>query len=310
MIWTTGPLRPARHGFEKVQKFGGVFAGLAHASVKPIMKSAARLVVLAFMLCVAMRAMPANVPQSGYTNDFGSQPPAVDWATFNVAGAAANTYDLDTDVNAAITAAGVSAQTTLDMGNPPVQLATATWSSTGFYLQIRPTGNRYTVLMGKFVNDTGTNATEIAISYLFTIAGAANAEEAGKGTRVYYSLTGATNSWTNLGALNTTAAAGASVSTNVAVDWPHGANLYLLWADDNANPGTDTGYQVDNFSLQVTAGAPLSTALIATLDAPTNNAVVVSGGSVTATAIPSRGTAPYTIEYFTNSGLGNTVFTS
>ena len=72
-------------------------------------------------------------------------------------------------------------RTVADAANPPAANANAVWSSTGFYLQTRPTGNRYTVLMGKFMNDSGTNATEIGLSYLFTIAAGGTGEDAGHG---------------------------------------------------------------------------------------------------------------------------------
>ena len=45
-------------------------------------------------------AHAATVGPAGYTNDFGVQPPAVDWATASRPTAASDTYDPDTDVNA------------------------------------------------------------------------------------------------------------------------------------------------------------------------------------------------------------------
>ena len=226
-----------------------------------------------------------------------------------MAGQAQDTYDLDADVNLNITAEGVTAQASPDTGNPPTQLGTATWSSSGLYLQTRPTGNRYTALMGKFVNNTGTNATELAVSYTFTSPGGGSTEETGKGTRVYYSVTGLTNGWINLGALNNTgfAAESYTVSTNIALNWTNGASLYLLWADDNAvGTATDSGNQIDNFFLQVVAGSPLS--LACTLSAPGPSTVFLSGTPVTAEAAVRAGTAPYTVQYFASSGAGNTIF--
>jgi hypothetical protein len=117
------------------------------------------------------------------------------------------------------------------------------------------------VLMGKFVNNTGTNATQIALSYLFTIAAGGVPEESGKGTRVYFSLTGQANSWTNVPGLNTTASADGSStpSASVSLNWINGGSLFVLWLDDNAaGGGTDAANQIDNFSLRVTAGTPNS----------------------------------------------------
>jgi hypothetical protein len=264
----------------------------------------------AALLWLGVHAPAAIVGPAGYTNGFGSQPAAADWATLSSAGAAADGYTMDADVNASITANGVVSQTILDSGNPPPGTNTAVWSSSGLYLQTRPTGNRYTALMGKFVNNTGTNATQITFSYVRTIAGSATlTEDSGKGTRAYYSLTGLANSWINIAGLNHTEMAN-GVSNQLAVitaNWTNGGNLFLLWADDNASgPGSDPANQIDNFSLRVTAGSPVpfATALIF----PTNNAAVLSGTMITASAMVVGGTPPYAMTYFTNSGAGNTIF--
>jgi lysophospholipase L1-like esterase len=268
-----------------------------------------RFVLGVFLFCAA-QAWAASVAPAGYTNAFSVQPAAADWATFNAAGGGGDSYSVDSDVNANITAAGVTAQVAADSGNPPSANANAVWSSTGLYLQTRPTGNRYTALMGKFVNNTGTNATQIGVSYLFTIASGGASEDSGKGTRAYLSLSGAANTWANLGALNTTASDNGSVAMNasIPVGWTNGGTLFLLWVDDNGNSGTDAADQFDNFSLRITDGTP--TNFFCRVTAPTNNAVLPSNISIATAALTGNGTAPYTVEYFTNSGAGNTVFAS
>lgn len=265
------------------------------------------ILALAAPLLFAAGARAALVPPGGYTNDFATQPPAADWATVSVAGGATDTYTLDTDVNASVTAAGVTAQTTPATGTPAAGATTAIWNSAAFHLQTRPTQNRYTVLMGKFVNDTGTNATQITLAYQLTSPGGGVAEEADRGTRVYYSFTGLAGSWTNLAALNNTiSAAGVfPIATNLALNWTNGGSLFLLWADDNAmgNP-TDSGNQIDNFSLAVTAGVPPISDLTLFLTAPTNGALFVAGAAVPASAAVLNGAAPHTVEYFVNGGGG------
>lgn len=258
---------------------------------------------LGTLMALTAGAQPVNT-----VNDFSTQPLAADWATTSVSGSANDNYSMDSDVNSSITAAAVTARTVSDAGNPPGANASATWSSAGMYLQLRPTGNRYSVLMGKFVNNTLTNATQITISYALTLIGGGVAEESGRGTRVYYSLTGAAGSWVNLPTLNSTANSGTfTLSTNLPLNWTNGATLYLLWADDNAtgNP-TDSAYQIDNFLLAISEGMPLSFSCAVT--SPTNNALFPAGTPITASASIGSGTPPYTVQYFTNSGAGNTVF--
>src|SRR5688572_1712000 len=102
---------------------------------------------VAASLLITAIARCASVSPGGYTNDFAIQPPAEDWATASRVGLQGDVYDMDVDVNANITAAGVTNQTVARANNPPGLLTNATWSSIGFYLQTRPQGNRYTALM-------------------------------------------------------------------------------------------------------------------------------------------------------------------
>jgi hypothetical protein len=247
------------------------------------------------------------VGPAGYTNSFDLQPPAEDWATANRAGNSNDAYDMDSEANTNITAGAVTNQTTVNANNPASVLANATWSSSGLYLQTRSTAARYTTLMGKFVNNTGSNATEIAISYALTIAGNVAAEEPDKGTRVYYSLSGLTNSWVNLTTFNTLASNAMTVnlSTNLAINWPLGSNLFLLWLDDNAIPA-DVANEIDNFSIRLTAGA--APTVLGIINTPTNNSVAFSDTSVLSSVSVFNGTPPYVLKFWTNVGVVNTNF--
>ena len=269
-------------------------------------------VVAAALVILPGNAKAATVGPAGYTNAFSTQPPAADWATLSAAGGSGDNYNPDSTVNSSITASGVTSQLTASSGNPPAASGTAVWSSSGLYLQTRPTGNRYTVLMGKFVNNTGTNATQIRLSYGLTIAGLVEVpEESGRGTRAYISLTGLANSWVNLPTFNTIAtnAGFTPYLLELALNWTNGGSLYFMWIDDNATlPGIDTANQFDNFSLQVIAGSPPM--LACTLAAPANSALFSSEAPIVAAATLANGTGPYTVEYFTNSGAGNTIFAS
>ena len=259
---------------------------------------------------LASGASGASVGPSGYTNDFSAQPPTADWATISRAGASTDTYDMDTDVNANITASGTTTQTQSSVNDPPGATGNATWSSPGKYLQTRPSGVRFTALMGKFINNTGTNAAQVTVSYLFRITLGGIAEDPGKGTRVYYSLTGLTNQWTNLASLNVNSSTDLllTLATNLTLNWTNGGTFYLLWVDDNGSGTPDPANQIDNFSLRVTSGSLPVFACAVSM--PTNNALMVSSKPITAAASLAYGTGPFTVEFFTNSGVGNTVFAS
>jgi hypothetical protein len=270
-----------------------------------------RIVLLTSMAIASLipAARGANVTPAGYTNAFATQPPAADWATVSVNGAAGDTYDMDVDVNARIAATNVTTQVSSSATDPVGLGLRASWSSSGLHLATRPNGNRYAVLIGKFRNDTGSNATGVAISLQVTLAGNAIAEDAGKGTRVYYSLTGQSNAWVNLPSFNTTATNGTSTLTSnlTGLDWRLGEHLYLMWVDDNAAAGNDVAHSLDNFSLFVTGTAPLPVA--GSVVAPTHGAVFVAGTLVAANVGVTYGVSPYVVRYFTNSGAGNTTFT-
>ena len=71
------------------------------------------------LLLTAVHATAATVGPAGYTNGFGTQPPATDWATLSIAGAPTDTYNPDAVVNASVSAISVAARTVVDAANPP-----------------------------------------------------------------------------------------------------------------------------------------------------------------------------------------------
>src|SRR5512136_1007126 len=88
---------------------------------------------------------------TGYTNDFSSQPAATDWSTRTIgtssAASAITTADGLDAVVQTNAAAGITTLCTSSTASPPTSGTLATWSSTGGYLQTRPSGNAATVLM-------------------------------------------------------------------------------------------------------------------------------------------------------------------
>src|SRR6185503_4507458 len=103
------------------------------------MKNAALLLAALAIVCLPGHAHAAIVGPAGYSNDFGSQPVATDWATFSRPGGAGDGYEMDGDVNANIVAGGVTTPVGQGTGTPPAAVGTAVWHSTAFYLQTRPT---------------------------------------------------------------------------------------------------------------------------------------------------------------------------
>ncbi|HUR21734.1 MAG TPA: alkaline phosphatase family protein [Vicinamibacterales bacterium] len=215
---------------------------------------------LAMLLAGLAVSSAATVGPAGYTNAFPTLPGVSDWASASRSGGTSDAYDADADVQTNITAALVATALTSNASDPAAASLRAIWSSTGLYVQTRPTGNRYTALMGKFVNASGSNASAIAISYKLTFAGTTVPEEPGRGTRVYYSLSGQSNSWINLPALSTVASNGTvQFSTNVTAGWLNGGSLYVLFVDDNGSAGTDVAVELDDFSIGLTPAPPSCT---------------------------------------------------
>jgi hypothetical protein len=203
----------------------------------------------------------ALVGSGGYTNAFSSQPPAADWSTFSITGAAADLGSAAALENAlqAVGAGSITAATGSDPGNPPAITATAVWSSTGLYLQTRATGNGATLLMCTLVNNLGADASAASISYDFARLEVL-AEEA-EGHRAYYSTSGATGSWIPIPAFSSANPVRLTATLNVV--WPSGTALYLLWADDNGSLSPDTALQIDNFSVTATPATQIPVAITA-----------------------------------------------
>ncbi|MCX6927264.1 MAG: PA14 domain-containing protein, partial [Verrucomicrobia bacterium] len=143
-------------------------------------------------------------------------------------------------------------QVVADSGNPPAYNAMAIWSTPGGYVQTRPTGVKFITLMATLVNNTGLHQNSLQIGYQFAQVQPVN--ERLNGHRVYYSLTGAANSWVNIPSLSS--AIPGLLAANIDAPWPNGRTLYLLWADDNGSPSPNTANQIDNFYATVRAVPP------------------------------------------------------
>ncbi|HWB04958.1 MAG TPA: hypothetical protein VG796_18155 [Verrucomicrobiales bacterium] len=178
------------------------------------------------------------------------------WRTLTVGtgGTITTVEALDSAVTTATDAAAVITTLTNSGSNPPNKAEIARWNSEQF-LQTRPTGNDYTLLMVTLTNATGGDLNKIQVGYDYSKAVATGVDataEAVKGLRAYVSMTGAPGSWVAVPELsrdtNGTLISPESLTVNITLSspLPNAGNMYLLWADHNS-AGEDPSYHIDNF---------------------------------------------------------------
>jgi hypothetical protein len=205
----------------------------------------------------------ARAVNIGSLQTFNTLPDISEFATFSIAGTG-GTITTVTDFDSAVQTNAILANFTNGLnqttGNPIGNLGLARWSQTGLYIGTRPTGNDGTLLLCRVTNSTAGSLNSVSISYDLTAPNPApGSEDPGlNGQRVFYSLTAAAGSWTLIPEL-TTFTPGALLATVNIGTWPRGAVLYILWADDNGGPGTDSGFQIDNFVVATTVDPPTIT---------------------------------------------------
>ncbi len=228
---------------------------------------------------------PLSVPSGGVAVTFDVIPTlATGWATKEIAGgngapaAAANSPAVNqAAVDAAVQTNAVADFTvalTEDTSNTtPLGSAAAPnttshifrWASARKYVFSRPTGIAYTTLLLGLRNDSGQDRGSVTIDYDFGVdvggvAGQTDQEDPGTyGYRVYYSLTGAANTWVHIADLDTATNNGAGPKHSeitLPSAWESGANLYFLWADGNGqNQSTENDaliegpYTIDNVAI-------------------------------------------------------------
>jgi len=223
---------------------------------------------------------------------FDSQPPATSWSTravgsshFDFTNSAMIDAAVQTNTAASITSALVAtAGTTVPAAN-----GLAIWASDPSRANImtRPTGNGMTLLMATLRNNSGSNLTQIAVSYNLTIE--ANIVEELPAHNVYWSLTGAAGSWQKIAGL--TGVSGALSNTISLGGWANGTSMYMLFADDNATNAPDSAVELDNFSVVVPFPAITNQPVAQTV--PPNNPATFSVGVT--------GFAPFTYQWRKNS---------
>ena len=259
------------------------------------------------------RAEPGVVGPEGYSTGFSALPVGGEWTTYAYPGAPANVYDL-TNLVQGLGASTISSNLfDGSPADPPTQRLLGFWTSGGGgYVGTRPTGDRCTLLMVSLVNQSGTNATRVRVEYDLGVK-LPQTEPDYPGLRAFYSLGGASNSWVGIGELSIAPPVAGRLTAELSLGspWIHGNRLYVVWVDDNANIAqAEPAYTLDNVSVGVTAGEPIPTSLTCMVDRPGNNAAVLSGVPIVTAATVFQGTAPYTVEYYTNGGVGNLEYVS
>ena len=240
------------------------------------MKRLVPLLTLVFVLATTPSRAALTVGSTGTgIQTFGTLPAAGNWSTLSIAGGAADITTaaaLTTRVQG-LTAANVNLTLGTSATQPPDVIESFQWNSAGLFLQSRPSGVAFNVLMATLQNTTGAAGPGLTVSYTFgreLQTGATNAQEDVPGFLAFYSLTGASNSWQAIPALST--GNPGTLNANITLgSWANNSSLYLLWADDNGPasstaPNVEGGYTIDNFSATVVIPEP-STGLLGLIGA-------------------------------------------
>ena len=216
-------------------------------------------------------AISLTVPGGTVTETFTTLPPATSWSTFGLTGAGgdiAGNATADTRIQT-LAAGTISGQLgTGATAGTVVTAAQSLWYSNGF-VGTPPTGTAGSVLLATLTNNTGSTISSLNFTYDLGLmnGNVATPEAEFAGHRVYWSLTGAANSWNailnpadpnltiNAGNWGYRGTAGGvtvqnqnfSLTAPVAT-WAAGTNAFVLWLDDNALTGTDGLYTLDNIA--------------------------------------------------------------
>jgi hypothetical protein len=219
---------------------------------------------------------------------FDTLPAVTDWSTVRVpaTGGANTTYTTAAALDAAVIANTVAADVNVLLPtattSPPAQDPLARWNTTFHWLQTRPTGSDYAILMVTLQNNSGASQTQLTISYDWNQGNNIPVNEDIPGHRVFFSLDGSAGSWVlipELSTYNNSSTAQSLAATLNLGTWAQGSLMYIIWIDDNGPGGlTDPmegGYTIDNFT--AIPGGPMVP--VVTID-PTNS-VVGERGTIT-----------------------------
>jgi hypothetical protein len=162
---------------------------------------------------------------------FTTTPPVNEFAT-GVLNGGAPTYNSTNSMDAeaqTVNAANVVRALPTDGNVPPVSFSGGFRHNTAaFYLQSRPTTdntNAASILVARLQNLTGANVIGFDVSYDFGIFNPGTGEV--PGFRVFYSATGAPNTWQLIPSLSSSEVAGTQAASISSISWAPGA-LFLF----------------------------------------------------------------------------------
>ena len=228
-------------------------------------------------------------PTGSATYTFDSAPGSLEFSTVTFAGGADGVADTTALFDAKVQtldAATIILPIAEAAGTPPGAGGQANWASAGGYLITRPTGTAGNVIMAHLRNKSGAVRPALDISYNLTVEAAVVEETLGH--LVYFSFSGAPNSWVQIPGISGDGVTGlktASIDFG-ATPWDAEADLYILFADDNGSGSPDNANEIDNFKASFPAlGVPPSItqnpSSVSTNEGAVVNLTVVAAGSPT-----------------------------
>jgi hypothetical protein len=208
---------------------------------------------------------------AGITNRFETPPYRSEWSTFSVPGTGIS-GDSDAFIDSWMTTNGVANITNaLEIKATNGLNPLAYWNSTDKRLVTQPTGNNGTLLMARLKNSAGYTISDLTVAYTMAASIGTSDGDPIFGHRLYFSETGANNTWHPGIIPNQTLITG-GVSNNPAIktftlnnlSWAPRTLLFLIWADDNGHANPDADFSIDNISFIPTPPPRLMSSLVAT----------------------------------------------
>lgn len=207
---------------------------------------------LAFLPALALAGSTSLLGQIflGTTETFDAVPAVGSWASKVVTGGG-DTVDTVGALSEVVNS-GANAASSF---TAPLGTTTSTGTTSGVarvntsrsQLEIGPTLIAATLVLATVSNNTGTEQPGFVLSYDLSKSNTTVTEQVP--LEVFYSLTGTAGSWIRVpelaGEVGTTAVR-KQATVNLGTPWENNASLYVVWADDNANPGADNVYRMDN----------------------------------------------------------------